>query len=704
MKRTLTTLSMFFLLLPVSLFGVAGVTAAEWNVGTGQNYTTIQSAINNANTHDGDVINVYNGTYTEDVLVNKRLTIQVKNGDNVEIKATHTGFTVIKDLNGDGSGTTIKGFKITNSPTGTGINITVANCTIENNDITGGKAGIVAILSEGYSTISGNKISNISGDDARCGIALTTIGNLTGFKVIRNTITNIRSDEDEASGIKAAGRTLNGKLEDLIVSGNVISNINGFVKATGMDILGLPLFRTGSSVIADENIISNVNAVNGSASGIQLSNILGNITNLKASKNTITNINAHGSNSNSIGLVVTGVTLGGKIDNTLVSGNKISQINGGGINSTSVGLTVFSMANGTVLVSENQVSKLIATKNTVGIQSVGLGSGNLKLEKNTVSDLTAAEITSGIDAVNIGFVFPQIPILQNLTNNQTVPGLTADDIDALINDMTAVIGSITSGGEVEILHNTVNKLKGNNTLAIVAGINNAIIKGNNLEGNGKGTGVLLVGPNEKTVEYNRIVNFQYYIQNFNYASLGIDIDKITKFVDDHINKITTEAEKHAPPKFKPYLKTIVQKIVLKMEELFKKMEESNTNAHYNWYGTNDPPSSKFFKGEGTLNYYPWLVLNITADPSTIYADQTSNITANVLKDAACGYHTKDAAMFFSGPQVTFTTKLGNVGSKSISASWVTGIAKAFLRSDEGPGITTINATDYESVKTTVIIL
>lgn len=704
MKRTLTTLFVFFLLLPVSLFGVAGVNAAEWNVGTGQNYTTIQSAISNANTNDGDVINVYNGTYSEDVIINKRLTIQVKNGDNVEIKAKNAGFTVIKDLNGDGSGTTIKGFKITNSPTGIGINITVDNCTIENNEITGGKAGIIGNFSQGYSTISGNKISNISGDGPNNGILLISIGDLNGFKVVGNTITNIKSDENEASGIKAAGLTLSGKLEDLIVSGNVVSNIKGFTKAIGLDILGLPLFRIGSDIIAENNKISNIKAVNGSASGIQLSNILGNITNLKASKNTITNINGHGSNSNSIGLVVTGVTLGGKIDNTLVSGNKISQINGSGINSTSVGINIFSMANGTVLVHENQVSKLIATKNTGGIQSVGLGSGNMKLEKNTVSELTAAEITSGIDAVNIGFVFPENPIIQNIINNQTVSDLTPDDMDAIINDITALIGSITSGSEVEILHNTVNKLNGNNTLAIVAGINNAVIKGNNLEGNGKGTGVLLVGPNEKTVNYNRIVNFQYYIQNFNYESLGIDINKILEFVDDHIDQITTEAEKHTPPEYKPYVETVINQIAPTIAELLKKLEESNTNAQYNWYGTNDPPNSKFFKGEGTLNYYPWLVLNITADPSTIYAGQTSNITADVFKDSSGGDHTKDSAMFFSGLLITFTTSLGNVGSKSITTPWVNGLAKAILKSDEGPGIATINATDYESVETTVTIL
>lgn len=71
-------------------------------------------------------------------------------------------------------------------------------------------------------------------------------------------------------------------------------------------------------------------------------------------------------------------------------------------------------------------------------------------------------------------------------------------------------------------------------------------------------------------------------------------------------------------------------------------------------------------GNGTLNYNPWLVLTLTAHPSTIYTGQNSLLTADVYTDAAGGDHRADAAMFFSGPQVTFTTTLGNVGSKFVT--------------------------------------
>ena len=71
---------------------------------------------------------------------------------------------------------------------------------------------------------------------------------------------------------------------------------------------------------------------------------------------------------------------------------------------------------------------------------------------------------------------------------------------------------------------------------------------------------------------------------------------------------------------------------------------------------------------------------------------------------AGGDHRADAAMFFSGPQITFTTNLGNVGSKSVTVQWNNGLATAVLRGDEGPGIATVTATDYQTVSTMVTIL
>ena len=156
MNKKNTSIKVIFLI-SIIFFSFTPVSAAQWEVGTGQTYTTIQSAVDNANTLDDDIINVHSGNYAEDVIIYKKLMIQANKGDDVELKPVNTGFTVVNDGTGDGSGSTIDGFQITNSPGGTGVNISAANCTVKNNVITGGKTGIT--VSGGNTTILDNIIS-----------------------------------------------------------------------------------------------------------------------------------------------------------------------------------------------------------------------------------------------------------------------------------------------------------------------------------------------------------------------------------------------------------------------------------------------------------------------------------------------------------------------------------------------------------------
>ena len=133
---------------------------------------------------------------------------------------------------------------------------------------------------------------------------------------------------------------------------------------------------------------------------------------------------------------------------------------------------------------------------------------------------------------------------------------------------------------------------------------------------------------------------------------------------------------------------------------------STMDATLNWWGDNDGPTSTRVSYEGyiPIAYDPWLMLNIYSNPSTIYTGQTSTITANVYKDSNNIDHGANAGLFFSGPQLTFTTDLGNVGSNSITVPWTFGMATATLRGDEGPGLATLTAADIQTVSTTVNIL
>jgi len=616
-----------FFLISILFLGINNVSAAQWEVGTGQIYITIQSAIDNSNTADDDIINVHSGTYTEDVIVNKKLTIQANSGDEVELQATNTGITVVNDATGDGSGSTIDGFTITNS--GTGVNVSANNCTVKNNEITGGTTGIA--VSGADTTL----VDNVITGQSETGI----LGNLTGgfFTVSGNTISNI------IGGIVAKGITVstNGTVTDLNITENTISNISAL-------------------------------GVNGSVFGIQLGKSKGadgnpevaNVTNLMVTRNMITDLSATNA--------IMGMELVTTSINALISENKLSKLNAG-VGSSVYALEAAIIGNGTVMVSKNQIYQVTANEQAVGIVAVALGA--LKLENNLVSDISNAKAAVGMLGLGL---FKNATLENNSVSNITSPSIAA-----------GIVG--TALQHLNMLFNNVIGVNGAQDVSMVAaGFNTTKIIGNNLEGDGSGIGMVICSFNG-TINYNRIVNFDSYIQNFLFSSFGPSIDEMLKPIDDAIKN---------HPELEPILKPIRDDL----DKLFHELENSNTTATYNWYGTNSPDAAKFFEGNGTLNYYPWLVLNINASPSTINTDQTSTITADVYHDAAGGDHSADAAMFFSGPQVTFTTNLGNVGSKSVVVQWASGLAMAILRADEGAGIATVTAADYQTVSTWVTIL
>jgi nitrous oxidase accessory protein len=105
-------IKIYFLLVFIYLFIVGTAEAATLTVGeNGQaNYTMIQEAINNAN--DGDTLLVYNGTFSENVIVNRSVSIKSNSGDpdDTVIQAANPEehiFNVTKN------NVTISGFKIT---------------------------------------------------------------------------------------------------------------------------------------------------------------------------------------------------------------------------------------------------------------------------------------------------------------------------------------------------------------------------------------------------------------------------------------------------------------------------------------------------------------------------------------------------------------------------------------------------------------
>jgi hypothetical protein len=215
---------------------------------SGCDYTTIQNAVGNASS--GDTINVSAGTYDEQVVIDKSLTIQGV-GDTTMIKPSSAAilsqiFTGLfwyggtKNVAGiivanvsDGSNVTIKNLKVdessvTTKPTGsdylTGIFYRETGGTIDNVNITGGGAW--------------------SGTDRAYGIFLSATTNMVFVEVKNSIIANF-----DKNGIEVMGNQLTAYIHNDVITGRgVISDEvqNGI--SVGRDAV----------VIANYNTISNL--------------------------------------------------------------------------------------------------------------------------------------------------------------------------------------------------------------------------------------------------------------------------------------------------------------------------------------------------------------------------------------------------------------------------------------------------------------
>ncbi len=132
------------------------------NTRTNKTYGSIQSAIDDTETLNGDTILVgsgpYNEDYTENVNVTKQLTIATQG--KVTVTALDANSPVFRiTLNGTNS--IISGFTITGTTNSSGICIDpFVNATIIGNNITGNLNGI--FVGDGNATITGNNITNNS--------------------------------------------------------------------------------------------------------------------------------------------------------------------------------------------------------------------------------------------------------------------------------------------------------------------------------------------------------------------------------------------------------------------------------------------------------------------------------------------------------------------------------------------------------------
>jgi parallel beta-helix repeat protein len=171
------------------------------DINNNNTYTSIQDAVNDPLTLKGDTIQVYSGTYTETITVNKKLLIMPVSGNNVTIKAADsTGSAFI--ITSGGSGSVIEGFTVYGN-----INLEANNCTIYLNNIVGnGTAGILA-----FNSFNNTILNNIISANGFDGIWSNSSSNT----IYGNTISGCEV------GIYSENST------DKITSNNIINNHYG---------------------------------------------------------------------------------------------------------------------------------------------------------------------------------------------------------------------------------------------------------------------------------------------------------------------------------------------------------------------------------------------------------------------------------------------------------------------------------------------
>lgn len=221
------------------------VNAITWTVDDsgGADFTKIQDAINNAGSKD--TILVYSGTYFENVIVNRQLTLRgIDNGGGQPVvDARRSGSAIFLTTLSKGTNT-LEGFKVRNSTASifwpnAGIRVSSNNNIIRNNYATNNSIGIYVEYSSNNTLINNNIING------------TTLPYYAGFGIVLTSSSNNRVIANNASN--------NGNGIDLRLSSNNTISDN---TANSNLIYGVILeYHSNNSILSGNNISNNYRGI-----------------------------------------------------------------------------------------------------------------------------------------------------------------------------------------------------------------------------------------------------------------------------------------------------------------------------------------------------------------------------------------------------------------------------------------------------------
>jgi len=655
------------------------------NIRTGNIYTSIQSAIDDSSTLNGDIIQVHAGTFTENILITKKLTLMAVTGENVILRSQNSYGTIIR-INSPGNGTTIRGFIINGSTSTTGIFLhNVSDCVITgntiNNDVSNNNANGVQSYGAINCTISENDINHNG-----MGIWLTynsTSNNIQHNSLTYNNFNGIQIDNSNKNTVQDNIASYN-KGDGIYI---YYSNFNNILNNTAM-YQNNDFGNAGISVYSSyyNSVLNNILKYNGF--GLYLGYSLNNTIR----KNTITN-NGHG---------IYIMNSSDKINyNNIYSNSKIGLINNG---------------EGTSNASRNWWGHSSApTQGSTDGNDYYNNGGSCPIEPWLIQNANAYIIynentqllfTTIQEAINDSTTSPGDTIkLDNRSYNENIiinkkVNLKADD-DA--NPTTIGTITINSGGcGTKIQGLTIN---GNINL----NANNCTIIDNIIIGNGT-SGIIASNSINNKIAYNDITSNGFNGIQSNSSSNKISYNTIHGCVtgiysENSINTIIGNNIINNYNGICTYNSTDTIQFNRITENTYGLKNEIGTiNATNNWWGSNFPvvssnSPSDIYIVSGTVTYNPSLILRVNVS-STNSGGKTS-VTADLTHNNQ-GEDTSSQGHVPNGIPVNFTTNFGTIIN---SAYTFKGKATTILNlgSTQNATVTAGASVDHQSASTTGLI-
>ncbi|BDZ68575.1 NosD domain-containing protein [Methanobacterium ferruginis] len=350
------------------------------NINTGRSYFSIQAAINDPLTLSGHTIEVSLGTFTENIIVNKSLTIKAVSEGNVTLFALDSSQPIFT-ITSSGNGSSIQGFTLIETETSEntkGIHLQSANnCSIIGNIIQGNYYGI-SIYASNNTLIHNNTINSSS---------------YTAIDISESSNSKIEENQ-----------LLNAVIGVNIVNSNDNQLLTNILKQ--IQFCAIYLSLSSKNIIADNVILQNTY-------GIQAHNSINNtILYNNISYNRADGINFGGMNCGSNN----NIFLGNYISHNSYNGMKFSDSYNNSIyendisNNRYSGITFYSSSASVNFnrIIENNIYGLETNGNsTINANNNWWGTNNLTVSSNNSSDIHIAD----------GFVDHELWLMLNLTGS-----------------------------------------------------------------------------------------------------------------------------------------------------------------------------------------------------------------------------------------------------------------------------------------------